>query len=319
MKDARNLPLDALEQAAKALLAAVQQMRGLSCPQVISAAALHTSNTPANVTELCNEFMLAKARAGRSDGYLALLVKQCRAFCEGTDKLGALALGDLQASVIESWLYGQEWSDKTRHGHLLTLRTVFGFAVARGYLPTNPALAVDLPILTPSERGVHSPDQVRAVLEACADPSTQRYLAIRYFAGLRGSEASALSESEIRDKFILVSAAKAKTRARRLVTIQPNLAAWLAVTGERGGALPLRQVNNRLALAVKSSGVVWPDNVTRHSFCSYHLARFRDAAGTALEAGHSQEMLFRNYRELMTLDSQFVTPELATEFWGIKP
>lgn len=63
----------------------------------------------------------------------------------------------------------------------------------------------------------------------------------------------------------------------------------------------------------------WPDNVTRHSFCSYHLAKFRDAAGTALEAGHTQEMLFRNYRELLTLDGALITPELAGEFWGIKP
>jgi len=52
--------------------------------------------------------------------------------------------------------------------------------------------------------------------------------------------------------------------------------------------------------------------VTRHSFVSYHLARFENAGKTALEAGHSETMLFGHYRAL-------VTPEAAAEFWAIVP
>ena len=47
----------------------------------------------------------------------------------------------------------------------------------------------------------------------------------------------------------------------------------------------------------------------RHSFASYHLAYFKDAARTALEAGHSQAVLFRHYREL-------VTQEDAEAWWS---
>jgi integrase len=57
----------------------------------------------------------------------------------------------------------------------------------------------------------------------------------------------------------------------------------------------------------------FPSNGLRHSFASYHLAHFRDAARLAIELGHAdQELLFRHYREL-------VKPEVAAKYWAIRP
>jgi integrase len=51
----------------------------------------------------------------------------------------------------------------------------------------------------------------------------------------------------------------------------------------------------------------------RHSFASYHLAHFQDAAATALQMGHTTTtMLFEHYREI-------VTREQAAKFWSIRP
>lgn len=317
MNEKSILPLDAfsqLESAARALIEAMQLVRGISCPLPENSPL--PTDAPLTVIDLVNEFLLAKARAGRSDNYCALLLKHLRAFAL---ERSARSVATVTAAEIESWLYKQPWSDKTRHGHLLTIRTMFTFAVDRNYLQKNPALAVDLPVLESVEKGVHSPAQVRKVLESCTDANTLRFLAVRYFSGLRGSEASALDEPEIREQFILVSALKAKTRQRRLVTITPNLRAWLDVSHERGGRLPLRWKNTRLSEAVKAAAVPWPDNVTRHSFCSYHLAQHGNAGRTAMEAGHTEEMLFRNYRELLTIDGQLITPQLADDYWNIFP
>ena len=217
----------------------------------------------------------------------------------------------MTAHEIESWLCSQEWSPVTRKNHLLTVRTLFSFAVARSYLIGNPALAVDMPILENNPPEIHSPAQVRHVLEtARADLNLCRYLAIRYFAGLRGSEAASLDESQIHPArgFIDVTAAKSKTRRRRLVTIAPALAAWLAL----GGVLPLGDVNTKLWKLTRQIGFRWPRNVTRHSFVSYHLAEFQSAGKTALEAGHTEQILFNHYREL-------VTKEDAAAFWSIVP
>ena len=41
-------------------------------------------------------------------------------------------------------------------------------------------------------------------------------------------------------------------------------------------------------------------NALRHSFCSYRLALTQNANQTALEAGHSADILFKHYRQLCT-------------------
>src|SRR5262249_59596050 len=64
----------------------------------------------------------------------------------------------------------------------------------------------------------------------------------------------------------------------------------------------------------KAAGIdQWPDNALRHSFASYHVAKFRDAKGLALEMGHTDSgMLFNHYRAL-------VRPREAERYWNIRP
>ena len=78
----------------------------------------------------------------------------------------------------------------------------------------------------------------------------------------------------------------------------------------RGELGPMR--TDRVRQAVKASGVRWPHNVTRHSFVSYRLADLANAGQVALEAGTSEAMVFRHYREVTT------APEAAA-FWSIRP
>ena len=79
-------------------------------------------------------------------------------------------------------------------------------------------------ILTPEEAGRWL---ACTALEA---PSLLAGTAIALFAGLRAAEVSRLDWREVRLSrgFIEVTAAKSKTRTRRLVDIMPNLAEWLA-------------------------------------------------------------------------------------------
>lgn len=296
--------LSALAQAARLILEAVGQAGPLPSHSLSS---LSPSLT---LADLINEFYLAKARQDVSAGYWNQVHVTCRLFAKGREFKPLWAIGSAE---IESWLYSYPWKPRTRLGKLIDVRALFGFAVRRGYLVINPALGVDRPKVVPDAAyQVHTPEQVRHVLETARarDPNLMRCLAIRYFAGARTAEVHRLEEADIRtgQGVIVIEAAKAKTRARRILTIRPNLAAWL----DLGGELPLRQVNNRLADFTKAVGVPWPKNVCRHSFCSYHLAHWRNAAETALEAGHSEAMLFAHYREL-------VSREDAAEFWEIRP
>lgn len=181
----------------------------------------------------------------------------------------------------------------------------------RGLVAHNPAAGVELPACAAPLPCLHSPDETKRVLEAAraSDLQAMRLLAIRYFAGVRSAEAMRLREADVQlDRgFIEVPAAKAKTRARRLVPISPALRAWLSLGGELG---PMRA--DRVRQVIQGAGVPWPKNVTRHTFISYRLAECQDAARVALEAGTSEAMLFKHYREL-------ATPAEAAAFFALRP
>ena len=263
------------------------------------------------VAGLVREFLLAKARAGRSDRYLRALKNSLSKFVEGRAAVNA---SSVTSAEIEKWIFNRKWKPRTQKGYLADVRTMFNFAVRRGLVNHNPANGVENPTLDPSLPSLHSPADVRKVLEFARrwDLNLCRLIAVRYFAGLRSSEANRLTEAEIKADFIEVTASNAKTRRRRLVTIQPALRAWLAL----GGSLEFGDKEQRLrhfcAALATAERVPWPHNVTRHSFVSYHVAGFQNSGKSALEAGHTEQMLFSNYREL-------VTPDAAKEFWEIRP
>jgi integrase len=302
--------LAGIERAALALVEAVRIARGDVAPKTpLSRSRSEPGQTsePTSVVELANNFLLAKAKAGRRDTYLRVTHTQLAALCKA---FGARSVGSLRAEELERWLYSMSWSPRSVRNHILTTRTLLAWGVARGELAGNVAIGLDLPALEERPPSLHSPEEVRAVLELArrSDLSAMRCLAIRYFAGLRTTEAVALAESEIKKDFIEVTASKSKTRRRRLIPIEPNLRPWLAL----GGELPLRQACNRLNAITTAEGVRWPSNVTRHSFVSYHLARGQSASATALVAGHTEQVLFANYREL-------TEPSVARAFFAVKP
>jgi len=298
----------ALRDLAKALEACANAALG-------EAGFLPSSSSPAwvddscTVLEIVNEFLLAKARSGRSDRYLRQLRVPLSHFVRGRARV---PLSSVTVADVENWLDDANWAVRTQRGYLSDVRTMFNYAIRRGVVAHNPASAVELPVIEDQKPpAIHTPAEVVQVLEAARerDLDVCRHLAVRYFAGVRSSEVHRLTEENLLlDRGVLeVPAKKAKTRRRRLVTIQPALKAWLDLGGE------LRPISPMTVRAViKASKVEWHHNVTRHSFVSYHLAQFQNAAKTALEAGHTEQMLFSNYREI-------VTPSVAAEFWAITP
>jgi len=299
----------ALRDAARALVIAADAVLGESSglPLTPSLPLLDATST---VVQTVNDFLLAKARAGRSDRYLRQLRVSLTSFSSGR---ALRPLTSITTAEIEKWLDDRDWSAVTQRGYLSDVRTLFNFAMRRGLVSHNPAGGVELPAVEDMEPPkIHTPGEVTEVLETARvrDLDVCRHLAIRYFAGLRTAEAHRVKEENIllSRGMIEVTAKQSKTRRRRLVTIQPNLRAWLELGGELRPMSPSKTIRPIL----RASKVEWQHNVTRHSFVSYHVAHFQNAGKTALEAGHTEEMLFRNYREI-------VTPDQAKEFWGIRP
>jgi integrase len=222
---------------------------------------------------------------------------------------------DFSTAELDTWLSELPFSPITRNTFRRDLRTFFSFCKNRGYCSTNPAentrIAKDIPkpvqILT---------IQAIADLLTKADETIVPFIAIGAFAGLRSSEVLKLDwhDVDFESNLIEVTAKNSKTARRRLVKILPNLDAWIRPLGKKTGGIAVSNLRKLIEKARKDAGIsVWPSNALRHSYASYHLAHFNDAAALALQMGHtSTSMIFEHYREV-------VKPKEAFLYWEIKP
>jgi integrase len=222
-------------------------------------------------------------------------------------------LSSVTLAELEAYLANLRGSARTRKGRADYLRTLFRFALRRGMIGRDVSAGLEAVTVPPSAPSLHTPEEVEAVLRAAEAHGSRRLvvnLALRYFAGLRAAEVARLGPEDVdlARGWVTVPAIKAKTRSRRLVRIQPALRSFL----EAGPLeLPGATMEQSLWELTKARGLRWPRNVARHSWVSYRLAASGSAAETAMEAGHSEVMLFRNYREL-------TSPEEAAKFWALR-
>jgi len=246
------------------------------------------------------------------------------------EEFGKEEIHDIRKADIEDWIAESDWEPRTRRNYIVTLITLFNYAIGSEYCVTNPAERVPRPILDDTPPGILTPPQAIALLAATGAcmPEMIPGIAIGLFAGLRRSEVCALdwSEIDLKAKTIEVKAAKAKTRQRRIVTIQDNLLAWLEkpclmkgpvapdvdVFGERlkhlvKGRKPAGDDPGRPAIVHE-----WPHNALRHSFGSYHYASFKNENLTAAEMGNSPGVVFKHYRAV-------VKEEEVAAYWAIRP
>ena len=91
---------------------------------------------------------------------------------------------------------------------------------------------------------------------------------------------------------------------------------WLASYVRKDGkVLPFKSTRLYIKLRkmLPEAGMKeWPDNVLRHSYCSYHLAKWQNANETAEQSGHDVKVMRAFYREL-------VLPDDAETYWQIAP
>jgi integrase len=267
------------------------------------------------LADAVKECVAAKESAGRSWQYVENLGVALRQFSAGRE---TRAVSEITSTEVDLWLNGNAWSPSTKITYLRRLETFFSWAAKRGYSASDPTAAVERPTESHAPIVVLSPRDCRRLLEACrrVDPKLLPYFAIGLFAGIRPDEIKRLQAGSIKGEWIHVEAAKSKTRRRRLVEIHSTLKAWLDLGGDIGWRnWRCRWLAVRKATAVGEHGperpIGWVSDIMRHSFCSYAYP-IMGASWTSMHAGHSEQTLFRHYREL-------VTREAAVAFWSILP
>lgn len=262
------------------------------------------------VREIADEMLAAKRAAKLSEFHLRDLTSRLKRFSDSFH----INLCDVSGTMIQKWLDSMAACGRTKQNYLRIITTLYRFAIKRKYLPKesfDEIEAIQPPKPELKEIGIFTQDEMREMLSV-SRPEMVPWLAIAGFAGLRSAEITRLDWSEVNlvERYIEIKASKSKTAARRLVPITDNLAQWLAPYAKASGKviefrkwwLRIQRVIDAInAKRTPENQFKWKRNALRHSFCSYRLAAIQNAAQVALEAGNSAQMVFRHYRQIVTV------------------
>ncbi len=265
-----------------------------------------------SVRQVVDEMLATKRTANLSAVHLKDLECRLNRFADAFQ----MNIGSVSGTLIQKWIDGLQRSSRTKHNYLRVTAALFNFAIKRKYLPKEAVEEIEAVQQAKEDNGeieIFTPEEMNEILTA-ARTEMVPWLAIGGFAGLRAAEIQRLDWSEVNlaDRHIEIKASKSKTAARRLVPITDNLAAWLAPYAKRAGKLTeytswwnqfgklAEEVSRLREERGQPCKFEWRHNALRHSFISYRVADIQNVAQVALEAGNSPQMVFKNYRQLVT-------------------
>ena len=224
-------------------------------------------------------------------------------------------------AVLVPHLERGKHSLKTYNNRRGILSTFFKFAFQKDWIVTNPIEK------TPHHRINHRRGSAVTItaekaaklmefVEGYESGEMVPYFAICLFAGIRPcirfGEITKLQQESVKLEtgVIHIEPEVSKVRMKRLVTIQPNLAAWLkAYPLDKFPIIPPNSVNMHRRIC-KKFGL--SHDVLRHTFISMFVAKFRSMGEAALQAGNSEAIIRKHYLDLKS-------KEEAEEFFGIMP
>jgi integrase len=273
---------------------------------------LEAAQRSCKAAQCIDQLIKAKRADGKSERYIRDLASRLTRFALDFPNQ---MLSTITTAQIDDFLRSLDLSLQSRVNYRRVVYTLFDFAIHRGYAVDNPVKHAAKVRVVGTAPGILTVQQTARLLEA-ASPDILPYVSIGAFAGLRRAELERLDWSKIdfESELIEVTAENSKTAMRRHVTIQPNLREWLMPLRKHRGKVMPDDFRKAFGVARTDAGITkWPENALRHSFASYHLAHFKNAAATALELGHhDSRVTFRHYREL-------VKPKEAERYWNIRP
>ena len=256
-----------------------------------------------------------QARDGKrpqlSPGYAYNVAMWAREFAK---TLPGYAVCDLTKELFNAYMANHgAVSPKTRNERRNVIRMFIKWAERQDLLARNNRLleadSMTREVAEPEEMQLYTPKELAAILSATAEKAEFKPLlpvvALVALGGVRLQEATRLHWEDVWhvDGHVEISVAKSKTRARRLVTINPPLAAWLEPYRSCSGPLwtqCLDHFHRAFGAMLEDLKIPARRNGLRHGFVSAHYALYSDEGLTAKESGNSPAMVHKNYKGLLT-------------------
>ena len=272
--------------------------------------------TAPTITEIIEKLLADAASNQRRERTIKDLRHRLTTFAK---TYGNQRIAEITREELKDWLNDPALAARSRINYAVKLSQLWNYAIANGWVEHNIPASLPRPNAEDTEPEIFTVQQVAKLLEHAAANDLLAYVALGLFAGLRSAEINRLDWSNVKlaERRIIVGAAVAKKRSRRVVEMSDTLAAWLIICAKvKGPVVPLdsnRTLYARLAKLATAAGLKgWPDNGLRHSCATYSLALTGDAVRVAYQLGNSADMIHRHYKAL-------VTKADAERFWQLRP
>ena len=270
--------------------------------------------TPISVQAAVDQCIASRERAGRRPNYIKTLRCSLDNFARSNQK----NLHEVTSKDVNDWLHNNGWQPKTQLNYKKDVDTLYKWAKKLKLVSDNPADGVDNPSLDQKPIQCWGIEECTKFLNAVkhTDPALIGYIAPILFGGLRPHESGRLTYDNIRNGIIDLAGSQTKGRQRRVVKVEGLLKEWLAIplpSPRQGPAVQYgnRNLPKRLRRLAAVAGVTWSHDVLRHTFVSY-ATEIHGARVTAALAGHTEQILFSNYRQVVSADA-------AKAFWNLTP
>lgn len=223
------------------------------------------------------------------------------------EKFGHVAPADLKRGLVSAWIDSLDLTTRGRFNVFSVCKTFLNSDLVFDHCEVNPFRTPPpkqdkdhrVPILTPKQMG--------ALLQGAFPPWFRNWLVCGAFAGLRTIEVLRMSHDAFDFEFdeIVVRKAEAKqgeAAKPRTVTMLP---AFKRHMPQQKGMIMEGYTEKRMRRCYRVARAMlgeekWLKNSLRHSFASYHLSEFKDAARTSFEMGHeSPKLLYSTYANLV--------------------
>lgn len=233
-----------------------------------------------------------------------------------SETFGKRQLSSLTVPELQKFIDGMKQSSGTKTKCLTKVSQLYNYAIRNGWAVGNLTKRIDRPTVTETVAAIFTPDEASRLLEHAAKFKLLPYIAIGLFAGIRSKELQKLDWSAVKlnIRTISISAGIAKKRSQRTVEINDTLMSWIVSYAKASGQVtPVNGSKYILPKLAKEAGVKWKRNGLRHSFGSYHLAKFKNERETAHQMGHRDpDVLHNHYKTL-------VEPPDDERFWSLRP
>ena len=274
-----------------------------------------------NLAQVVHDYVALKQSMGSRFRTEATILK---AFCKA---VGDVVITDLEPQQVESYLAGA--GPVTRHWHRKyeALSGFYRFALGRGYVPLSPLPRTVPKRPQPFRPYIFSEKQLRRLFKAAGELETPRMalqgatlrplLLLLYGAGLRISEALALTLADVDLSVSLLTIRESKFYKTRLVPIGPRLTAALRTYADD------RRRQGHANDPADPFFVTRTGTAVTRGMAERAFVRLRDIAGIAREDGARYQPRLHHLRHAMAVhrlvawyregaDVQRLLPQLAT-------